>query len=54
MHKEEQIKDLDRKLSRGRTSDGTPSWWRGDAEAAFSGLAVARALGLNVALPVGT
>lgn len=31
------------------TSDGTPHWWRGEAEAAQGGLALARAFGFNPA-----
>lgn len=32
---------------------GEPSWWLGDEDAAQSGLALARSLGLPVQLPAG-
>jgi len=47
----EKRRELDRLLENQPVNpDAPPAWWRGDDDAAQSGLAVARALGQRVAL----
>lgn len=43
----DKLEEFERSLTQGTRTDGRPSWFSDDAEAASSSLAAARALGLR-------
>jgi hypothetical protein len=47
-HDKKKLREFERSLTRGQRSDGRPTWYQDDKEAAESSLAAARALGLQV------